>query len=403
MLRRASYIQAIKEISFRHEKMAFLTGPRQVGKTTLSQMMKEHYPKSYYYNWDDVEFQRLWIKNPKELIPQDIGPKVLLILDELHKAPRWKNHLKGLYDLKHSDADILVTGSARLNVFRRGGDSLLGRYFLFHLHPFSLGEIHSSVPDPKKIEAAISEPLKDSKKDYDNLLRFGGFPDPLTQQSEEHHRLWQRMRMERLIREDLTDLSHVQELGLIQTMASLLPEKVGSPFSYQSLAEDLSVSNPTIKRWFQWLEQLFFVFPIYPYTGKIARSLKKQPKIYLWDWSAISNSAARFENLVASHLYKTVQWWNDTGKGDFALHYLRDKGKNEVDFLVTQEGKPWLLIECKENDLSPAPALHRFSQALKPNLTLQLVSQKQVQRKFDLVGGKKGFVVSADRFLPLFF
>ena len=269
------------------------------------------------------------------------------------------------------------------------------------MHPFSLGELNDSKANWKEFTEAIQNTIPAKKNNYELLLRFGGFPDPFLKQSEEYHLLWKKNRLERLIREDLIDLSRVQEMSLLQSMASLLPEKVGSPFSFQSLSEDLMVTHPTIKRWFQHFEQLFYVFSIYPYTSKIARSLKKQPKIYLWDWSFVTNAGARFENLVASHLLKTVQGWNDTGKGDFNLCYVRDKEKREVDFLIVKDKRAWMLIECKEGDKTPDPSLYYFSSKLKPEMTLQVINRSGVHQSFDLGQNKKGFVISADKFLGL--
>lgn len=126
MLKRSLLAQKIQETAFKNGKMAFVTGPRQVGKTTLSLEIAKNYSRHQYHILDDIPFRKQWMKDPKSIIEMTPGPKPLVILDELHKAPSWKTRLKGLYDLRKDYADILVTGSARLNVFRKGGDSLLG-------------------------------------------------------------------------------------------------------------------------------------------------------------------------------------------------------------------------------------------------------------------------------------
>ena len=397
---RPGYRQAISGTAFRHDKMVFVVGPRQVGKTTLAQLLAQDYPKADYHTWDDPVFRRIWVKDPQSLIPTTVGPKSLLILDELHKAPKWKNHLKALYDLRGRNAHILVTGSARLDVFRRGGDSLVGRYFPLRLHPFSAGEVLGRTLPPDELASGLAREQPAALETFERLRAFGGFPEPFLKQEPEFLRLWRRTRAERLIREDLRDLTHAYDLSGIEAMTALIPERVGSPFSLQSLVEDLGVVHATAKRWLGWLTSLYVVHVVPPYTKSLARALRKQPKVYLWDWSEVEEPGARFENLVAGHLRKACDAWTDTGKGSFDLYYVRDKEKREVDFLVTSDRKPWMLVECKLSDTTLAPTLPYFARALRPRLALQVVATKGVHRSFD-AGEPRGYVISADRFLPL--
>ena len=401
MLDRLKYREILRGSVLRHGKMAFLTGPRQVGKTTLARAIGEKGQRVDYHTWDDPEFRRRWIKDPKGLVEATVGSRSLLVLDELHKAPRWKNHLKALYDLRGEFADIVVTGSARLDVFRRGGDSLVGRYFLVHLHPFTVGELRGSSGDPDALQAALAKPLPAAEKVLRDLLAFGGFPEPYVKREPEFHRLWQRTRTDRLVREDLHDLSRAYDVSMLETLASLLPTKVGSPLSVQSLVEDLGVAHATMKRWLGWLEALFFVYAVPPYARSMTRALRKQPKPYLWDWSEARDPGARFENLVAGHLRKACDMWNDAGKGLFALYYVRDKEKREVDFLVTRERKPWLLAECKLAEQTQAPALRQFARILQPEIVLQIVGSPSIHQAFEWQDTRRGYVVSADRFLGL--
>ncbi len=399
---RPHYLRFIEEIAFRHGKMAFVTGPRQVGKTTLAQQLLAKTPEGRYYSWDDPTFRREWVKDPKKLIPEKIGVRQTLVFDELHKAPRWKSTLKGVYDLRHSFADILVTGSARLDVFRRGGESLFGRYYLLRMHPFSLGELSGKISDPDDIPRAIAKLLPEEPKLFDQLLRFGGFPEPLLSKDETVWNLWRKSRLEKLVRGELLSLTRAHELSLIETCAALLAERVGSPFSTQSLVEILEVSHPTVKRWLGWLSQLFYFFPLAPYSKSLGRSFKKQPKLYLSDWSEVENTAARFENMVAAHLLKACHWWSDSGQGNFELRYLRNKEKQEVDFLITREGIPWLMAECKETDTAVSPNLFYFERKLGAPIVLQIVRTSGVQEKFKISEEKSGFIISANRFLTLF-
>ena len=401
MKNRPSYKNLIEKLAFDNDKMAFVTGPRQVGKTTLARQLLSEYRSDRYFNWDDVEFKRKWIKDPKSFVPEIVGKRTLVVFDELHKAPRWKTYLKGLYDTRRAHAHILVTGSARLDIFRRGGDSLLGRYFLFRLHPFSLGEIEGGTHPPESLKKAFSEKLPSRKAVFKRFMQYGGFPEPYLKTDLEFTNAWRRMRTERLVREDLLDLTRTHELALIETAAAMMPERVGSLFSVQSLAEDLQVSHPTVNRWMNWLSQLFYLYRIFPYTKNVARSLKKQPKLYLWDWSEIQDEGARFENLVAGHLLKAVHFWTDSGIGTFELSYVRDKEKREVDFLIVRDRKPWALIECKRSKNVPSPHLIRFAKQLKPELAVQVIEESGIQELFDMDGKDKGLLISADSFLPL--
>lgn len=344
-----SLIKTIPRLAFKNQKMAFLSGPRQSGKTTLAKLLLGK-NKTGYYNWDQMEFRKAWTKSPSTLIENHHNKMV--VFDEIHKAKGWKRNLKGIYDTLENFVSILVTGSARLNVYKKGGDSLMGRYLNFRLHGFTVGELlHQKIPGPQTIIKKTNQKKikvnSESIKIYQNLMKYSGFPEPYLKKSFKWLEIWRKSRNEKIIREDLRDLSRIPELSQIEMLCSLLPEKIGSPLSLQSLAEDLEVSHHTIKRWLNYLVELYYFFEIRPYSKNISRSLKKERKIYLFDWTEIEDTAAKFENLVACHLIKACHYWNDTGEGDFNLHYLRNKDKKEIDFLITNKNKPWLMMECK--------------------------------------------------------
>jgi predicted AAA+ superfamily ATPase len=352
----------ILSLALNRHKMAFISGPRQVGKTTLAKSYLETFDQTNYHNWDESTFRRIWTKSPNSIKDRfDLTlhkEKKLLILDEIHKSKGWKQKLKGLYDELAEDIHILVTGSARLNVFKKGGDSLMGRYLSFRLHPLSYGELLTE-PSKQNIKTRIASP-EDWKKSLfkkqhaslpqeplDRLLRLSGFPEPYFANSDKILRIWRNGRNEKIIREDLRDLSRLPELSQIEMLASLLPGKIGSPLSVQSLREDLEVAHDTVTRWLKYLNELFYFFEIKPWTKSIPRSLKKEGKIYLYDWTEIENEGSKFENMVACHLLKACHYWTDTGEGNFDLSYLRNKEKQEIDFLITKDGKPWLCLEAK--------------------------------------------------------
>ncbi len=324
-------------------KMVFIGGPRQVGKTTLALSLvgksaDETHPA--YFNWDDpraaARVRRL------ELPP---GESVL-VLDEIHKYARWRNLVKGIYDTEKSRRRIVVTGSARLDYYRKGGDSLAGRYRYFRLHPFSLRELNASA----------------TKSDLDALLRFGGFPEPLLLQDEREHRIWQRDRISRVVRGDLRDLEQVREISLVEQLVDLLPARVGSPLSIKSLREDLEVDHKTVERWITILENLYLCFRISPFGAPKVRAVKKEQKLYLWDWSMTREGGARFENLVASQLLKYCHFVEDTEGHAMELRFLRDTDRREVDFVVLKDRKPLFAVECKSGERGVSPAIRYFAE-----------------------------------------
>ena len=361
-----------------------------------------------YANWDDVNTRRAWVKDPKLLVPAAAGRsgRPLLVLDEIHKARLWKRNLKGLFDTLESPLDILVTGSARLNVYKKGSDSLLGRYFHFRLHPFSVRELAWPAPaSPDEALAGLASrsqrPRPSTREALAGLMRFGGFPEPFLAQNERLARLWRRGRVEKVVREDLRDISRIPELSRVEMLAALLPERVGSLFSVSSLREDLEVAHDTVSRWLGYLRELFYVFEVKPYARSIRRSLRKEGKLYLWDWSEIDVEPARFENLVASHLLKACDTWTDTGEGAFELYLLRDKEKREIDFLITRDRRPWLPVEVKLNDPTPSTAFRAFLPQLGCRFGLQIVHAPDVWATHG-VGDAQVLVASAAEALGYF-
>jgi hypothetical protein len=395
------YLEAsIGDLAFRFGKMAFVSGPRQCGKTTLARRLMEGRSERRYGNWDDVEFRRTWVRTPRPLAEFDVtgGDKPLLVLDEIHKAKGWKRTLKGLYDTLTVPCDILVTGSAKLDVYRRGGESLLGRYTNFRLHPFTVGESERTTPTtPEAFLGALfgekGAAPRAAPSTLDLLFRYGGFPEPFLRQSDRFARIWRRGRTEKIVREDLRDLSRIPELSQVEMLVALLPERAASPLSLPSLRRDLEVTYDTVKRWTNYLKELYYLFEVKPFSKSVPRSLKKEGKLYLWDWSEVESPGARFENLVACHLLKAVHFWTDTGEGDFDVHYVRNREKREIDFLVSRDRRPWLLVECKLSETSPSAAFRTFVPHLRCPF-VQLVKTPGVRAKVE-VSGVKGLVVSA--------
>jgi len=362
---RRLYDAVVSEHFSEHRQMLFLMGPRQVGKTTTARQSAEHFPESAYLNWDNQAHRQLLLGGPQALAGhlnlerlRDAPP--LCILDEIHKYGQWKTFLKGCHDSYPEMVRLLVTGSARLDVFKAGGDSLMGRYFTCRMHPLSVAELlHVKLPE----DSLIREPLPLEEDRFQALLKFGGFPEPFLRQTVRFTNRWKRLRAQQLFQEDLRDLTRIQELGQVEILAELLRHRAGQLVSLTSLANTINTSAGTIRRWLQTLEALHHCFAVRPWFANITRSLRKESKYYLWDWSLVADPGARAENLIASALLKAVQFWTDLGFGEFGLHFLRDKQKREVDFVVVRDGKPWFLVEVKlSGSASLSPHLACFQQ-----------------------------------------
>lgn len=395
-----TYHAVIQEHLEKYDQMIFLSGPRQIGKTTLAQDLKNATDAFLYFNWDDVDDREKILQGPKEILSsisfnKISGTKPILVFDEIHKYPKWRNYVKGIYDHHKNHLQIVVTGSSRLNAYRRGGDSLMGRYFLYRIHPFSVGELRS-----KELRA---EPLiKPSKIDqgvYENLFKFGGFPEPFIKEETRFYNRWQDLRHQQLLKDDLREISEVQELAQLEILSILIAKQSGQLCNFSQFSKKVRVQDTTIRRWVKILEELYYCFRIKPWSRNVTRSLLKEPKLYLWDWSKIDDFGARVENLVAAHLHKAVHYWTDTGIGKYELFYLRDKDKREVDFMVTQNDIPWMLIEVKSSsNENLSPSLYHFSKQLNPAYTFQ-IAYDMPYIEFDIRDLKKPMIVPMSSFL----
>ncbi len=336
-------------------------GPRQCGKTTLA---KQLYTDFDYFNYDAAE-DRLALKE-KSWDRQ----KKLIIFDELHKMDNWKRWLKGIYDTEGIPPEYLVTGSARLDVHRKVGDSLAGRYFQYRLHPLDLKEV-------KK--------YWDHKDDdiFDRLWRLSGFPEPFLKGSETYYKRWQRTHLDIILRQDLLDEYEVRDIQAVETLVHLLKKRIGGTVSYANLARDLERDANTIKRWLQMLENLYVIYRVTPYSKNVSRSLLKEPKFYFYDHTyAGDNNGARLENMVANALLKELHYLEDTTGVQASLHYLRTKDGKELDFCICIDGKVHYLIEVKSSDANPASGFTSFSKIFPKAEKIQLVRELKREKTY---------------------
>ena len=344
------------------KKMVFVGGPRQVGKTTLAQaILSSNYPSGRYLNWDYDEdrqdiLQKQWSADQK-----------LLVFDELHKFPRWKNWIKGIYDVSHESHSFLITGSARLDVYRRGGDSLMGRYHYWRLHPFTLDEVPQGISQ---------------KEAYQRLMTVGGFPEPFLDGDERAARRWRRERFDRVLREDIRDLEPVRNIQLLGMFLDILRNRVGGLITLSNLAGDIQISPKTAKSWLEVLEKMYLVFSVRPYTKSLPRAVLKPPKVYFFDnGDVIGDEGARFENLIATSLLKRLHYLEDRDGYRYELRYIRDKEGREVDFVIVKDGKIEELIEAKYSDETISRSLVYYAERLKPPKATQIVAN--LRRPFD--------------------
>jgi predicted AAA+ superfamily ATPase len=330
-------------------KMVFVAGPRQVGKTTLARRLVGR--GTGYLSWDIPEHRA-------KILARRLPAAPLWAFDELHKYRSWRALLKGLYDAKAANRSILVTGSAKLDFYRYGGDSLQGRYLAYRMHPLSVAELGI-----------------ETKADFEALLRLGGFPEPFFGGNEREARRWSQAYRTLLIRDELTDLERIQDLGNLELLAMRLPELVGSPLSINALREDLQLNHRTVARWLDALERLYALFRLPPFGAPRLRAVKKERKHYHFDWTLVPEAPQRFENFIAAQLLKWVHYQADHEGRPLELRYFRDVDRREVDFVVVEGRKPVLMVECKLSETAVDPGL-RYLKARFPACPAFQISAK---------------------------
>ena len=355
-------------------QMILIAGPRQAGKTTLARhILSKNDSPSLYYNWDLREIRDAYHLDPYffESTMRNVASKghfPWACFDEIHKMPKWKNILKGIFDKFEDECRFIITGSARLEWLRRAGDSLAGRYFLFHLNPLSLSEAAGRAHlEPGSDESAwefIERKLDTGRPEQallEQLLMYSGFPEPFLKANEAFYRRWQREMVDALTREDVRDLTRILAVEHVATLMQIMPDRVGSPLSLNALREDIETSYTSVRNAVRAMELTYAVFLLSPFSHRIARAVKKEKKGYFYDWGRCRDLAKRFENFVAVELKIMIDLWHDKGIGDFDLMYVRTKDGKETDFLIMRDRKPWCLLEAKLQDEEIAP--HHIDQA----------------------------------------
>jgi len=364
------YTEIVRRHLDNDRQMVFISGPRQVGKTTLCEDFQD-----VYLNWDKGEQRSLILKGESAVMAFAGGDRPrakmpVVTFDELHHFTKWKMFLKGFFDSYWKRVKVLVTGSARLNVFKKGGDSLMGRYFPYRMHPLSVGELlHPTLQE----EEICRKPEELSEESWRRLCVCGGFPEPFSKGDGFFLRKWRRLRFEQLMRDDIRKDTCIRELDQLESLALILSERSGEQLVYATLGNEVQVNEVTARNWVSALNSFFFGFLVKPWSTHVENSIRKTPKWYLRDWSGIADAGKRNETIVACHLLKAVEYWTDLGFGEYELYYVRDKQKNEVDFLVSKDRHPWFLVEVKTGDVKLSPALRRFQSATGAKHAFQVV------------------------------
>ena len=387
-------------------RMSFIAGPRQVGKTTAVQRFLENQGQSQlYYNWDTATVKRRYARNPLFFV-EDLPPersRCWAALDEIHKYPQWKNILKGYHDEWRKKVCFIVTGSARLDLFRKSGDSLVGRYFLFRMLPLGIREVVADASSkfsgwsPEEEIPAIPIVRPETSEALESLLHLTGYPEPFAVGKQAFYNRWRENHVSLILQEDLRDLTKIAQVRKLETLLYLLPERVGSPLSLNSLRQPLESAHGSIRLWLDALKLVYLVFSISPWTSRLSRSILKEEKYYFWDWGMPDRASARFENFVAVQLQRAVASWNERGKGPYSLHYVRTKEGEETDFAVADRRRVVLLVEAKERETGLDKSLASFKERLETGLAVQVVNQKGLC----IQKGKGLYVMGADRFFSL--
>lgn len=342
------------------KKPVILSGPRQSGKTYLSKDFEDSYD---YLNFDITA-------DRKRLIKLDwSNEKKIIIFDEIHKMKKWKNWLKGVIDSRPPTQKYLVTGSSRLNTYKKVGDSLAGRYFNFRLYPMDPKEIANLESKDENLVSQLS-PLQLLNR----FLERSGFPEPFLSDEEGFYHRWQQTHSETILKQDILETQNLRSIKQLETLALLLTEKVGSTLSFNSLREDLGTDDKTVKRWVQILEDNFMIFRIPPFSTKsMTTGIRKANKVYFFDYVRVEDSAARLENLVALSLLKEVHFQQDALGKVYGLFFMKDKSQKEIDFLITHNRKPYLVIEVKESENQVSDNFKYFNKHLAGIRKIQLV------------------------------
>ncbi|OIO79207.1 MAG: hypothetical protein COW11_06595 [Candidatus Omnitrophica bacterium CG12_big_fil_rev_8_21_14_0_65_43_15] len=404
MFKRAIYKEIWDELAA-DKAMVFISGARQAGKTVFArEIIAGEFKNNVYFNWDIIRDKKKLIEDPAffQKVNRRDNSAPLVIFDEIHKYKNWKNYLKGVYDEFSKEYQFLVSGSGRLDIYQKGGDSLAGRYLQMHLFPFTIAELSAKrrafadfIKNP--IEGFDLNPAKATSGLWDALFELGGFPEPFIKGKKTFWNKWSQAYAKQILQEDIRSVIDLKNVDTVEILFSLVPSKTGSPLSINNIAQDLRVAFETVKNWLTIFERFYLVFRISPWTNKVSRAITKEKKAYLFNYPLIQEEGARFENMVALELLRAVYNWNERGYGRFSLHYIRNKEKTEVDFVITDNNRPFLLAETKLSDEEPAKSLLNFQSVF--NIPAVQFVNKEGIFKYIRNGSNKALIVTAHRWL----
>ena len=330
-----------------------LTGPRQVGKTTMLEHLIEVEGKGRKkVSLDDLTLRELAKTDPKMFFQLYQPP---LLIDEVQYAPELFPYIKIMVDERHQPGDFWLTGSQLFKMMEGVQESLAGRVALLHLSPLSQSEIMKRPPEPP---FSLELPLLSERQNGRQMLNTpevfqrihqGGMPALVTgtySNASIFYSSYIDTYMERDVRRLSNDIDSLKFLRFLRSVAARASQQV----NYKGIADDAEIDHTTAKNWLHVLEALGIIFLLEPYSNNVLKRTVSTPKLYFYDsgivcyltrWSSPETamegamSGALLENYTVAEIIKTYQ---NAGQEPF-LYYYRDKDAREIDLILERDGK----------------------------------------------------------------
>lgn len=368
--------------------MFFLCGPGRVGKTALAKALAGE--EGIYMNWEKEDDRRSLVADPAEILARingATGRGAVLILDGVHKGDEWDRFFEKMYGMYKEIFRIIVIG----DFYER--ESELGA--VYRVHPFSMGERLNW----KLTRDMFRRPEGITDIGLERFLRVGGFPEVFCDGDREFVEGWRHAGDEGLMQEVQRYIKDASMSSKVEDLMEFIRQRSGEYFDYSDVAEKTKMAELTVRGWTEILEREYYCYKLCSWSDRGEGSLLGKAKYYLWDWSRVEDMGARIGNFVASHLLKAVDFWNDTGRGEYGLFFVEGEGGDDVDFLVVQDGEPWMLCDVRISQDEPlSEALLGAKEELNPEYVFSL-RYDMAYTGFDIRELKEPRVVSMRTFL----
>jgi predicted AAA+ superfamily ATPase len=350
--------------------VVFIQGPRQSGKTTLVQALRERGHKADYFTMDDAVVLAAATSDPDGFVA---GLPDRVILDEVQRVPSLFLAIKRSVDKKRSPGRFLLTGSANALFLPKVSESLAGRMEIIRLWPFSQGEIEGRPEGfVDRCFAADFKPRAFKGSDWPSLVErivTGGYPEAMARKDAQRRQAWFSSYITTILERDVRDIANIQGLRELPVLLRLIAARAANVLNMTDLARDANhTPHTTMHRYWALLEAVFFVQTLPAWSGNLTTRLSKAPKILLNDTGLLCHlvglnadrlkddslmTGAVLENFVATELLKQAEW---SKTRPHFFHYRTQK-QQEVD-LVLEDGRGHLVgIEIKK---SASPTANDF-------------------------------------------